>query len=142
VLILGPDYAPVQHEDNHWDRVEQAFVLSMSFKEADLAYAVEHGWCVSAVDLYLDKLLMKENGWDSECRPIEAVPGAGPDEFGSIPIQPLKISWDRNGGTFSGWVSVEVITQIHGPGGAAVGSDQTSPAFLVDVESCRDVICP
>ena len=95
IFILGP--ASVRFDDNEWDSERSELVLSMSAKESTIAFGDKFGWCVSAVDLWVNDKQVDGNHWNSECRPIKKVPGAEPDKDGYIAIEPLRIFWNHDG---------------------------------------------
>ena len=139
VLYFAP--TSVQHDDNDWDSEASEFVLSMSATEEVVSYTEKQGWCVDAVALIVDGTNIDEYHWNSDCQPIQRLPGAGPDLEGFIAIEPLRIFWDRNEGTYTGTAKVEVTTQLVGPSGDYIGPQTTSPAFdiiIPDGGPCED----
>jgi hypothetical protein len=119
IMAPAPDKAEKLKVDNHdYARDAGQFVISMSCMFG-IATAGEHANFTTRTVLTFEAdgvphTLQGTGG-------INKVDGATKDADGYIAIEPLTIGWDRNGGTFSGVVSVVATTQLVGPSGKDQG---------------------
>jgi hypothetical protein len=118
--------------DNDWDFKGQKFVLNLSMNRG-LANAGKHTDFEILIILYIVgvnpidwdsvKLKIDENGWD--------INDEGWDMTGKFgPLKPINIPWDRDGGTFSGVVSVQASAAIIGPSGNVMGHAAVSTSEI------------
>jgi hypothetical protein len=123
----------IRIDDLTWDKANQGFVVALSLKFG-LATAGERAGFSVATTLNFDAgehggiTISVPSGEESvHIEPEDATKDS--DNF--ITIDPSFIPWDRNGGTFEGFVEVTVIIELSNPG---VYSPIPSPTYRSESE--------
>jgi len=111
----------IRVDDVTWDDSSQEFIVQLSAKFG-LAQAGENANFEVCTTLSISDASGNSVGTAGPaCTPLQKLEGATKDSDGFIALEPTRVGWDRNGGTFTGSASVSATTELKSPSGGTVG---------------------
>ena len=129
--VQAPAGDKLSVDDNDWDSASSSFVIEISTSFGIARAGERAGFTIETT------LIITDSGGNQLARltqedPVRMQRGTpAPPRNGMVPLEPIEIPWDRNGGTLTGTVLVESSIELINPGGQTISNPQfVNPLFL------------